>query len=160
MRFVSPPLYLALPLLLGGVAVPRHPSVVGLRIHLFCESSGEFTSDITAMSHIGSWNLATGEGGAPCSSQAVLLVYIVEGEPNTSLDQHPLTVVVTRRGATATRGAGETTRQSLQIGATNADGRAFVPLLLNNLACERVQVGAQLGLSQALVTPLPFRCGT
>lgn len=160
MRFGWLLLMLSLPLFLGAVAGPRYPSIIGLRIHLFCDATGELTPDVTSMPDIYSWDLATGEGGAPCASHAAMLVYIVQGEPNTSLGQYQLSVVATKKAGNSIGSAGEIARQSLQLGATNEEGQVFVPFLLNNLPCDRIQVGAGIGsASPALVTPLPFRCG-
>jgi hypothetical protein len=152
-------LTLGLPLTVAGLKAPPAPTIRGVRLHLFCAATGMITDDVLRRPGLQEWNLTTGEGGAPCVSNAAVLVYVLEGRPSESLSGYRLNIVATEKGA----GSGaprEIARQSIRLDVTNGEGLAFVPFLLNETPCHGIKVGAMIGSTPpARVLPLPFRCG-
>ncbi|MGD8319079.1 MAG: hypothetical protein PVJ02_01445 [Gemmatimonadota bacterium] len=149
---------LALPVILAAASLPRRPSFEDVRLHLFCQGTGELTEDVGSAPDIHRWNTVTGEGGAPCASTSTLVVFVIRGDPDTSLGDYPLHLVVTR-DARDLRDREELARDTIRLGTTSEDGTLFVPYLVQDTGCTPVWIGATIGSAPPSIrTLIPFRC--
>ena len=158
MRRVMLSLVVSVPMVFGSGHNSPRPSITGLRIHLFCDATGQFTDDVTAIPNLDKWDPTTGGGGAPCASSAVMLVWAVQGEPGVYYGDWNLRYHVRReRRAEAERG--DPDEGTIRLGTADGAGSLFVPLLLHDTGCDLVRVGVMIGNAPpAHETILPFHC--
>jgi hypothetical protein len=123
-----------------------------IRMHLFYKETGRLSRDISPPAEFVGWNTIIGEGDAEETADDLLVVVGLHALGQQNLET-PLTIEV-RNGAGRVIG-----RREIVGTLTSDDGRAFHPLLLQDVGCEgRVRVTATFG-AQSRSEEIALNCG-
>ncbi len=123
-----------------------------IRLHLFYESSGRLSPDLSQQPDFAGWNVIIGEGSAEEPANDLMVV----SELQSPVEQHTDTPLKVR--VTDGKGKVLASRRFDSILIT-AKGRAYLPLWVPNAGCAgKLTVRVQFG-SQRRVEVLELHCG-
>jgi hypothetical protein len=139
----------------AAAAQPAPPSTGTLgeiRMHLFYKESGRLSRDISPPNEFVGWNTIISEGDAEEAADDLLVVVELRAAGEQNLDR-PLRIEVRNRSG---RTIG---RRDIAGTLTSGDGRAYHPLLLQDVGCEgTMRVTASFG-AESRTEEIALNCG-
>lgn len=147
---------LAAALLLPGAsaAAPRAGGeVASIEVRLFLAHTGTFSEPI----HEGTtlWNAVIGEAGLNEPSSSTFVKIQIQGTPKTYAKGQSVELKVTPEGPKRS-----TTRQLVQLGLFDSEGKQYVGFWLSNTGCTSLRLTASVvGSGRSVQQLIPFKCG-
>jgi hypothetical protein len=137
------------------------PAITGLQARLFQNKKGDWSEDILAPGHRGTWNRVAG----PAASTATLIVVEISGPPGGTYTGYfgPQSKYMVRLVAAPASGRGKPLLGQTQgIPVLSDEGKVYVPFLVHQTGCAPLRVTARL-LGRTPGKPmegsLNFACG-
>lgn len=132
-------------------AAPQAPALADIEMHLWYETTGRLSRDLTQQPGFVGWNAIIGEGSAdePANDLLVVIRVTSAGEANV---EGPLTVTVNNA-------TGKLAARDFRDFDIAKDGRVALPLWVPNVGCAGdIVVTARMG-SQRRSEALVLNCG-
>ena len=154
---------------------PSDIEVLDIQAHLFCDDTGQFSTDILGPQPSTLFGTPGGDG-APCAASSVLIVGEVFGADGDYMDFIRVSITAVIEANPAYEIPESEVERSRVIPITLEGGSAFLPLMLYDIGCAPIRVTVRVGsldfgsieapnepptivALDELVETIPFTCG-